>query len=72
MSAPVQVVLLVLGLIVTARARLNAVVFGHLVSLPWLGVIAAALVLALAAVVLVLLRLLLRDGLRLRPRAVNP
>jgi len=59
------------GLILSARTRVNAIVLGQPVSVPVLGLVFAALVLLLAALVLVLLRLLVRDGLRLRPRMVN-
>jgi hypothetical protein len=69
-SAPVQLALALLGLIVSARIRLNAVILGQPVSVPVLWLVFAAVVLLLAALVLVLLRLLLRDGLRLRPRMV--
>jgi hypothetical protein len=62
--------LALLGLIVSAKVRLNAVVLGQPVSVPVLWPVFAAVVLALAAAVLVLLRLLIRDGLRLRPRPV--
>lgn len=73
MTVPLTILLAFLGLVVSARARLNAVIFGHPVSVPWLGLIAAIIVLLLAVLVLVLLHLLVvRDGLRLRPRAVNP
>jgi len=63
--------LALLGLIVSARTRLNAVVVGQPVSVPVLWLVFAAVVLALAALVLVLARLLVRDGLRLRPRVVT-
>ena len=62
--------LAMLGLIVSAKVRLNAVVLGQPVSVPALWLVFAAVVLLLAAAVLVLLRLLIRDGLRLRPRMV--
>ena len=59
------------GLIVSARTRVNATVLGQPVSMPVLWLVFATVVLLLAALVLVLLRLLIRDGLRLRPRMVN-
>ena len=68
MSAPVQVALALLGLVVAARTRLNAV--GSAGPVRALARFAAVLVLALAAVVLLLARLLLRDGPRLRPGVV--
>jgi hypothetical protein len=58
------------ALIVSARTGLNATVLGQPVSMPVLWLVFAAVVLLLAAAVLVLLRLLIRDGLRLRPRMV--
>jgi hypothetical protein len=72
MTAPLSLILAFSGLFISARIRLNAVILGQPVSIPWLGVIAAVILFLLAALVLVLLRLLLRDGLRLRPTAVNP
>lgn len=70
MIAPLSVVLTFLGIVVSAQTRLNAVVLGQPVSVPVLWLVFAAVVLALATLVLVLARLLLRDGLRLRPRMV--
>ena len=70
-SAPVQVALALLGLIVSARIRLTLTMHGAAVSVPLLWLVAAVLVLALAALVLWLARLLLRDGLRLRPVVVT-
>jgi len=61
---------LIVALVVSARTRLDAVILGRPVSVPWLGIVALVLVLALAALVLHLARLLARDGLRLRPVAV--
>jgi hypothetical protein len=57
---------------VSARMRLSAVILGHPVSVPLLGLVAVILVLALAAVVLWLLRAILRDGLRVRLRTATP
>jgi hypothetical protein len=71
MTAQVSLVLVLLGLVASARIRFNGVVFGQPVSVPLLWLVFAAVVLILAAIVLVLLRLLLRDGLRLRPVVVN-
>lgn len=56
--------LALLALIVSARTRLTATVLGQPVSCPVLWLVAAAMVLALAALVLVLLFLIIRD---LRP-----
>ena len=72
MSAPAWLGLAILGLVVSARTRLTGTVLGQPVSVPVLGVIALAVVLALAVVALALVRSILRDGLRLRPAAVNP
>jgi hypothetical protein len=70
-TPPLQVLLVVAGVITSAFTRLNAVILGRAVSVPWLGVVAAAVVLLLAVAVLWLVRQLLRDGLRLRPRVVQ-
>ncbi len=74
MSAPVQLALALLGLIVSARTRLTMTMHGAAVSVPVLWLVAAALVLAIAAVVLWLLRAAARDGgfWRLRPKPVTP
>jgi hypothetical protein len=69
MTAPLSLVLVLLGLVASARIRLSGVILGQPVSVPLLGIVAAAVVLILAALVLILLRLLLRDGLGLRPVA---
>lgn len=71
MTAPVSILLAFAGLFVSARVRLAAVIFGQPVSVPLLGLVAVVLVLVLAVLVLWLLRLLLRDGLRLRPVTVT-
>jgi hypothetical protein len=71
MSAPVFVLALI-ALATSAMTRLNAVVLGQPVSVPVLWLVAVAVVLILAAVVLYLLRSILRDGgLLLRPRTVG-
>ena len=54
--------------VVSARTRLTAHAGGGQVSVPVLGLVAVAVVLALAALVL----LILRNGLWLRPRVVRP
>jgi len=71
MTAPLSLVLVLLGLVASARIRLSGVILGQPVSLPLLGLVGAVIVLALTAVILWLLRSLLRDGLRLRPRVVT-
>ncbi len=70
---PLLLVLAFGGLLVSAQARLSAVILGQPVSVPVLGLVALALVLALLALVLWLLRSAVRDGgfLRLRPRVVS-
>jgi len=70
MTAPPSFVFILLGLIVSARTRLTMTVHGAAVSVPVLWLVAAIVVLALAALTLWLARMLLRDGLRLRPRTV--
>ena len=69
MIVPLPFVLILLGLIVSAHTRVQATVAGAYLNIPVLGIVALAVVLALAAVLLVLARLLMQDGLRLRPRA---
>jgi len=71
MTAPVSLLLTLLGLAASARIRLSGVILGQPVSVPVLGLVAAVVVLALTATVLWLLRLLLLDGLRLRPRRAD-
>jgi len=70
---PLFLVLAVAGLLVSAQARLNAVILGQPVSVPVLGIVALAVVLLLAALVLWLLRSAVRDGgfWWLRPRTVR-
>jgi hypothetical protein len=70
-SAAAWLVLAFAGLFVSAQARLTATVLGAPVSVPVLGLVALAVVLALLALVLHLARMMLRDGLRLRPAAVT-
>ena len=67
MTLPLSLVFALLGLIGAARYRLNAVVLGQPVSIPWLAIAAAVILSLLAASVLFLLLRLLRDGLRLSP-----
>lgn len=68
-----RLVLLFLVLVVTAQTRLTATVLGQPVSVPALWLVALAVVLALAALVLWLIRSAVRDGgfLHLQPRMVN-
>ena len=70
---PLLLVLAFAGLLASAQARVNAVVLGQPVSVPVLGIVALAVVLALAVAVLWLLRSAIRDGgfWWLRPRTVN-
>ena len=71
MTAPAWVALAVLGLVVSVKTKLTFTVAGSAVQMPVLWLAFAAVTLALAALVLVLARQLLRDGLRLRPRVVT-
>ena len=72
MTAPAWLVLAFVGLVVSAQARLNATVAGMPVSIPVIGIVALAVVLALAGGVLLLVRAGRRDGwLRLRPVVVT-
>lgn len=64
MSAPLMVVLAVVA---SSYMRLTAVVAGRPFSVPLLLLVAVVVVLALALGVLAVARLLVRDGLRLRP-----
>lgn len=66
MIVPVPV-LVILGVVMSARTRLNGVVFGQPVSVPPLLLLFAVLLLALAGGLLLVVRLIIRDGLRLRP-----
>jgi hypothetical protein len=61
-TAPVQIVIAVLALIAAARTRLTATLYGAPVSIPVLWLVALAVVLALAVVVLAIVRSMLRDG----------
>lgn len=72
MTAPLSLLLAFLGLLVSAHARVNAVVAGQPVSVPVLGIIALAAVLLLLVMVLFLARLLVQDGLRSRPKWAAP
>ena len=65
MTAPFSLLLAFLGLIVSAHERLNAVLLGRPVSIPWIGIIAAIVSLCLAAMVLLLIRHIVRE---MRPR----
>lgn len=67
---PYAFLLALIGLATSAQTRMHAVLLGQPVSVPVLWLIAAIVTLALAAAVLILARLLIRDGLRLRPRMV--
>jgi hypothetical protein len=64
-------VLIVIGVIVSAVTKLHAVVLGRPVTVPALWLVALAVVLALAIMLLWLIRVMVRDGLRLRPVVVR-
>jgi hypothetical protein len=55
------IALALVAVITSAQARINAVVLGQPVSMPVIGLAAAAVVLTLTVAVLVLLRTLVRD-----------
>ena len=61
MSFPVTFVLAVIGLVVSAKTRLNMVLLGHPVSIPYLGILFAVMVLALVVFALYLIRVLARE-----------
>jgi len=67
---PLPAILIVIGVIVSAVTKLHAVVLGQPVTVPYIGIVAVLVGLALTVMVLVLIRLMVRDGLRLRPVAV--
>ena len=68
MTAPVQILLVIIGVAVSAQARLNAVVLGQHFSVPVLGLIFAVLILILAITALLLARSLAREFRRPRHR----
>ncbi len=70
MAIPVPV-LVILGLFISAHARLNAVVLGQPVSASALDLIALAVLLTLVAGILWIIRTILRDGLQLRSQPVR-
>lgn len=67
MSFPTAFLLIVAGLIVSAHARLNAVLLGQPVSIPWLAVAAAVVILVLIVGALLLIRAITREGFRSSP-----
>jgi uncharacterized membrane protein YedE/YeeE len=68
MTIPVQILLVIIGLAVSAQARLNAVVLGQHFSVPVLGLIFAVLILILAIAALMLARSLAREFRKPRHR----
>ena len=66
MTIPIPI-LIVGSVVASAFTRLNGVILGKPVSVSPLLLIAIAVILALAIGLLWMLRLLIRDGLRLRP-----
>lgn len=58
MTAPVSIVLAVIGLIVSANTKLHAVIAGQPVTIPVLWLVFATAVLALLALILHLIRVL--------------
>jgi hypothetical protein len=71
MTAPLSLLLALIGLVVSARVRLGVVIFGRPVSVPLLGLVLVVLVLVLTAIVLALARSLIREGLCLRPKVAR-
>ena len=71
MTAPVQILLVIVGVAVSAQTRLNATVLGQHFSVPVLGLIFAVLILGLAVVALLLARTLVREFRRPQPRWAN-
>lgn len=65
-----SIIIAVIGLFVSARTKLNAVIFGQHFTIPVLWLIAGIVLLVIAAVVLWLARSLAREGLHLRPESV--
>ena len=66
----IRILIAVLGVAVSARTRLTAVVAGQAYSVPVITVVAVVVVLLRVAVVLLVARSVVRDGgLRLRPVA---
>jgi hypothetical protein len=63
-SAPVSFALAAIGLIVSAKTRLNMVLFGQPVSISYLGLLFAVAVLVLLALLLYLAWLIVQE----RPR----
>jgi len=61
MTVPVQILLVVIGVAVSAHARLNTVILGQHFSVPVLGLIFAVLILILAVAALLLARSLARE-----------
>lgn len=61
----------VLGLFWSAQARVTGTVLGLAFNVPVLALIVAAVAAVAFATILYLLRVLIRDGLRLQPRMVN-
>lgn len=61
MSLIVRAVALLVALIVSAHARLHAVLLGQPINIPWLGVAAVLMVLVLVALVLWLAHLIVQE-----------
>lgn len=60
-------VAIVVGVVISAYTKLNAVVLGRPVSVPLLMLVGVAVLLALLLGLAVVVRAILRDGRRLRP-----
>lgn len=72
MNGPLAALLAFLTMLgVSAKTQMHAVVLGQPVNIPVLWLVAAIFALVMLAAVLFLARLLIRDGLRLRPGTVS-
>ena len=72
MTVPVQILLLIVGVAVSAKARLNATVLGLHFSVPVLGLIFTVLILVLAVAAMLLARSLVREFRRPQRGWANP
>lgn len=67
MSVLAQLAAVIGVVIASAVTRINAVIFGQHFSVPPIGLLLVALILALVALVLYLIRLMTREGFRSSP-----
>jgi hypothetical protein len=71
MSFPVSFLLAVIGLIVSAKTRLTMVLLGQPVSIPYLGILFAVIILILVVLILHLIRVMTREGFKSSPYPRN-